>query len=228
MSQPEAAEPAAPAAITLQADDVAALEQALAWSKALAAPTRLALLGALAARPGEAVALADLAARAGSGAARLDREIAILAEAGLVEVVEWTAPGPGQEPRPARVAFNRAYLQAAPGVIAALHRAVAQARPEPAAPAPDERTRVLERLFQGGRLLSWPAQYKRQFWVTEAVARAFEPGRAYSEREVDAILKDVYAVDHCTLRRFLVDLHFLERDHNIYWKAAEQPQGATP
>jgi hypothetical protein len=51
--------------------------------------------------------------------------------------------------------------------------------------------------------------------VLEALLPRFAPGRSYPEREVDAILKEVFA-DHCTLRRALVDFGYLARAGGTY------------
>ena len=72
--------------------------------------------------------------------------------------------------------------------------------------------------MQNGRLISWPVQVKQQMYVLEEVAQAFARDRTYSEREVDAILKEIYAYDHCTLRRALIDQRFLRREQGIYSK----------
>jgi len=66
-----------------------------------------------------------------------------------------------------------------------------------------------------------------------AAARAFAPGRTYSEREVNAILQDwlagegsMLAVDHVELRRWLVDCRVLARDDygRAYALAAPAPE----
>jgi hypothetical protein len=67
-----------------------------------------------------------------------------------------------------------------------------------------------------GRLLAWPRRFKRQYVVIEEISRRFEPGVDYTEGEVDAMLKEIYPPDHCTLRRYLVDLRFVYRAKGIY------------
>jgi hypothetical protein len=81
---------------------------------------------------------------------------------------------------------------------------------------PDFRTQVLERYMPEGRLLAWPSRFKRQYLIIEEIARRFEPGVEYTERVVDALLKEIYPQDHCTLRRYLVDLRFVNRCNGIY------------
>ena len=80
----------------------------------------------------------------------------------------------------------------------------------------DFRSETLQKLMPEGRLITWPAKFKRQYIVIEEIARRFAPGIEYTEREVDAILKEIYPPDHCTLRRYLVELRFVYRNKGIY------------
>ena len=80
----------------------------------------------------------------------------------------------------------------------------------------DFRSQIIQRYMPEGRLLSWPARFKRQYILIEEISRRFEPGIDYSEREVDVMLKEIYPVDHCTLRRYLVDLRFVHRRNGVY------------
>ena len=82
--------------------------------------------------------------------------------------------------------------------------------------APSFRDDVLAKYMPEGRLLQWPSKFKRQYIIIEELAKRFEPGVDYTEREVDAMLKDIYPRDHCTLRRYLVDLRFVSRKDGIY------------
>ncbi len=80
----------------------------------------------------------------------------------------------------------------------------------------DFRSKVLRQYLPEGKLLAWPSKFKRQYIVIEEIARRFDPGVDYTEREVDDLLKDIYASDHCTLRRYLVELRFVHRSGGIY------------
>lgn len=75
--------------------------------------------------------------------------------------------------------------------------------------------KVLKAFFKRGRLVSIPAQLKKQQIIFEKIARQFEPERAYSEKEVNVILVDFHD-DVAMLRRGLVDHGFMERDGGIY------------
>ena len=54
--------------------------------------------------------------------------------------------------------------------------------------------------------------------VLERVALEFEPGVRYEEREVNAIV-GAFFNDHASLRRYLVDEGFLDREAGTYWRA---------
>ena len=58
------------------------------------------------------------------------------------------------------------------------------------------------------------------------LAQRFEPGRRYSESEVNAALAGD-APDHATLRRLLVDHGFLDRAGGVYWRR-DPTAGAAP
>lgn len=76
------------------------------------------------------------------------------------------------------------------------------------------------RTFLGpdGRITSLPAKHSKRLVLLDHVARAFEVGVRYPERDVDAILR-AFHDDHAALRRYLVDEGFLTRDHGIYWRS---------
>lgn len=88
------------------------------------------------------------------------------------------------------------------------------------------RRRVLETFFEGGRLKSIPVQRKKERIVLEELARAFAPGRAYSEREVNLILSGFYD-DFCTLRRDLISEQLMTRKDGIY-RLLPQEEAVTP
>lgn len=64
-----------------------------------------------------------------------------------------------------------------------------------------------------GRLTQWPARQKVQKQATAFLARRFELGREYTEREVNALLQDAHTfADWAMLRRVLFDWCFLDRE----------------
>ena len=78
------------------------------------------------------------------------------------------------------------------------------------------REKVLRSFFdEDGRLRTIPAQRKKRLIVLERLAEAFEPGRTYSEREVNLVIADFHD-DFCTLRREMVDEHLMSREDGRY------------
>ncbi len=211
--------------IELTTEQVAQLSMAAAVAKAVASPMRLAILGALAGRQAVPTPVADLAAISTRPITQVERDLQQLADADLITITEWRPTRPGGEPHPYEVAFNPVYLQAMPAVIGALHALLKQAQPTGTAAA-DDTERTLRRFFQNGRLVSFPVQPKLQQVVLDQIVVAFDFDRLYDEREVDAILKDIYAYDHCLVRRYLVDYHYLDRSTGVYRRRAAQPLGA--
>jgi hypothetical protein len=69
-----------------------------------------------------------------------------------------------------------------------------------------------------GILKSFPRKEKRKIAILRHIAGKFQPGRTYTEKEVNAILKDTFA-DYVTLRRYLIEYGFLDRknDGSSYW-----------
>jgi len=79
------------------------------------------------------------------------------------------------------------------------------------------RQRVLDSFFEYGKLKTIPAQRKKERIILEELVKAFEPGRFYTEREVNIIIADYYD-DFCTLRRDMVDEKLLGRSREAYWR----------
>ena len=77
------------------------------------------------------------------------------------------------------------------------------------------RRKVIDAFFEYGRLKSIPAQRKKERIVLEEIAKAFEAGRIYSEREVNIIIAD-YHDDFCTIRRDMISEGLMERDEKGY------------
>lgn len=90
----------------------------------------------------------------------------------------------------------------------------------------DEGTDAVLRTFvRGGRLIRLPAQWHRKLVVLRHIAeQTFEPDVEYPERTVNEKLRawcEDAPVDHVTLRRYLVDLHHLTREHGVYRRPAQ-------
>jgi len=79
------------------------------------------------------------------------------------------------------------------------------------------RSKVLDAFFRHGRLEKLPAQHKKRLIVLEQFAMRFEPGRQYSEQEVTALIMPLFD-DYCTIRRLLVDEGLVLREGSTYWR----------
>jgi hypothetical protein len=189
-----------------------------AIAKALAAPGRLALVGVLATCFPLPVEVSDLQAQFKRLGTTFDRELGQLAEAGLIEIVEWQPAAPGTTPEPALVAFSSAYLRRIPQLITTLHQIERQVHPAAPRPVLSERERILNRFMPGSQVLAWPEPFMQQRYLSEEIVKRFAPDTRYTEREVNAILKEVYAYDYCVVRRSLIDLGLMQRDHGVYWR----------
>lgn len=82
---------------------------------------------------------------------------------------------------------------------------------------PDDRRRVLDSSLRHGRLLRMPAKRSQRLILLDHLAQRFEPGKKYTEKQVNAMLASVDS-DTATLRRYLVDEAMLDRDGGLYWR----------
>jgi hypothetical protein len=67
-----------------------------------------------------------------------------------------------------------------------------------------------------------PRAGRRRRIVLEHIVQRFEPGRRYSEVEVNLELRQVWPRDVAALRRYLVDAQLLERAGGEYWRIGGQ------
>ena len=77
------------------------------------------------------------------------------------------------------------------------------------------RQKVLNSFFVYGKLTSIPTQKKKELIVLEEIVKVFEPGRDYTEREVNILLADFHD-DFCTLRRDMIGEGLMQREHQVY------------
>lgn len=85
----------------------------------------------------------------------------------------------------------------------------------------DEAEKVLKKYFPDGTdgpLSNFKMQQKHKLIVLREITKRFQGNHNYTEKEVNEILKTVYE-DHVTLRRYLIDYGFLDRqpDGSQYW-----------
>lgn len=162
----------------------------------LAEPDRLAAFAAvvLGARTAE-----DVAGATGLTSRQVAVALRRLTDGGLVEAS-------GGELVADAGAFKTAVREAAPG-----KEPDTDLHPDPS------RAAVLRTFIRDGRLVQIPAARGKRRVVLEHIAMAFEPGRKYPERVVDAVLR-AWHPDHATLRRYLVDEELMDREAGRYWR----------
>jgi predicted transcriptional regulator len=185
----------------------APLHTALRFFKALADETRLRMLAILADRE---ASVEELAAMLNLRAPTVSHHLARLKEVGLVRM------------RPEGTAH--VYRLDVDALRAMSKGLLAAEKLTSLAEAPDGHAwerKVLRDFFEGERLKEIPASRKKRFVILKWLADQFEPGRRYTEREVNEILKRYHA-DTATLRRELIsDAHrLMQRDGGVYWRVA--------
>src|SRR5262245_11381697 len=168
--------------------------------RALADPERLAIAGALSRSSRSATELAE---ELDLEVARVRRHLNRLSAAGVVrladdrrtyrldpETLRWAAEQVGP-PRDAGLALGAAN---------------------------EDEEAVLRAFFRNGRLTEIPVKASKRRIVLERIALEFELGVRYDEKTVNAIVGR-FSLDHASLRRYLVDEGFLDRDHGTYWRS---------
>lgn len=85
----------------------------------------------------------------------------------------------------------------------------------------DEFNKAIAKYFPegpDGPISEYPLKEKRRVIILTKVVERFDRNRQYSEKEVNEILKEVYA-DYAMLRRHLVEYGFMDRipDGSTYW-----------
>jgi len=83
------------------------------------------------------------------------------------------------------------------------------------------RNRVIQTFFEYGKLKSIPAQRKKERIILEEIAKVFEPGRIYTEREVNLLIADFHD-DFCTIRRDMIGEKIMIRENGKYWLTEEE------
>jgi predicted transcriptional regulator len=187
--------------------------------KALADDSRLTLLRLL---NDAELTVGDLAAKVDLGEPTVSHHLARLREAGLVTL---------------RMAGNQRFYRVNPTGLEKFKQLAAEIEkfpPQTEQPDCAEADawisalgwdawdqQVLREHTSCGILTSLPGKQKKMQVIIRWLATLFEPDRLYSEPEVNAILKPVYAEDYISLRRDLVDLGYLRRERGggKYWLA---------
>ncbi|WP_391119066.1 DUF2087 domain-containing protein [Psychrobacillus sp. L3] len=85
----------------------------------------------------------------------------------------------------------------------------------------EEQADVEKKFFPAGvdgPLIKFPKKEKQKLATLRVIIKRFEQEKTYSEKEINEVLKNVYA-DFVTLRRYLIEYGFLDRkdDGSAYW-----------
>jgi hypothetical protein len=91
-------------------------------------------------------------------------------------------------------------------VLQALNREIGKTLPQKPA------LTGLERFFKDGKLVTYPKDHGDRMLVLEHMIGLFEPGRRYTEKEVNDTLK-TFNPDYASYRRYLVDAGLIAREH---------------
>ena len=83
--------------------------------------------------------------------------------------------------------------------------------------------RTVRIFFEGPQLRSIPTKRKARVVVLLELLARFTPGRRYAEREVNEVLREAHD-DFASLRRELIDYHYLSRADGEYWVTEERPE----
>ena len=75
--------------------------------------------------------------------------------------------------------------------------------------------KVKKVFWRDGLIVMMPSQLKKRKVLLDLLALDFEPGRSYTEQEVNFKLLDHYD-DYCTVRREMVDFGLLVRNNGLY------------
>ena len=84
--------------------------------------------------------------------------------------------------------------------------------------ADDATSELVGRFVKDGRLVIVPSKRSKLLPVLDHIAQSFEPGRTYTEPEVNATLM-AFHDDYVALRRYLVDEGFMTRENGVYWRS---------
>lgn len=180
--------------------------------KSLTDPTRLRILGALAADGGS---VEEIAERVRVAPAAVAHHLARLHAAGIVE-------SSGRWPR-ARYRLRPQRLNELGRSLDELEHEADDVAPAIRPPAgrelSGEESHVLAGFFEADRLLTIPAQARKRLLVLRYLRdRCFAEDRDYPEKEVNQLLA-VFHPDPAALRRYLVDSGLMTRAAGIYRRA---------
>lgn len=173
--------------------------------KSLGHPARLLILNLIEMKPRHGEELAEIL---GLNPATISHHLSKLSDAGLL------------------VSRKDQYYQVYSMVEGVLDRSLADVvfLPQPGLPANVQedayRAKVLRTFIKRGRLVQFPAQLKKRQVVLERILQEFEPGRKYTEREVNLVLLE-FNEDVASLRRGMIEYRYMQREKGVYWRVDE-------
>ncbi len=194
----------------------------LSFFKALADETRLKIVGVLAREPcsGE-----QLAAIVGVKPATITHHLQRLTAAGLVSV------------RPA--GHSKVYHLRMDAIHSLAERLLAEKDEPPTQAAPDQtrqwpdsalakaaadldldaydRKVLKDFLRRDGTLKALPVQEKKLLSVARHLVKEFEPGRQYTEKQVNEVIAPFHP-DTASLRRAMIEFKLMDRASGKYWR----------
>jgi hypothetical protein len=178
----------------------------LDFFKAMASEERLKIIGALAT---EKLTLEELSKRLSLPVAAISHHLESLVRLGFVRLE------------------NQSYRLEPRAVEAMARQTLANQRETTSAEDFDgdayERKVLADYFTPQGKLKSLPAQLKKLLVILRYIVhKEFQPGVRYAEKEVNTILSR-YFTDTASLRRYMVDNHYLAREKGIYWILESTP-----
>ena len=185
-------------------------EQLLTFFKALADANRLKIVGLLAQQP---YTVEQLAALLNLRPPTISHHLKLLSEAGLVSAR-------------AESYYNLYKLESGMLEQIARHLLAQDKLPSMAAEVDLEaydRMVLRNVLLPDGRLKVIPAQRKKREVVLRHILKSFQPGRHYTEKQVNDILSRFHD-DTATLRREMIVYKLMKRSEGEYWRTDDQDQ----
>lgn len=82
----------------------------------------------------------------------------------------------------------------------------------------DEAAKVLRVFVSDGRIVQIPTVHSKRMILLDWLVQDFEPGRRYSEAQVNLVIGKRHA-DTAALRRYMVDEGLLDREDRQYWRS---------
>jgi len=75
--------------------------------------------------------------------------------------------------------------------------------------------KIKDNFFKEGKLISIPVQRKKRQVILQEIAKSFELGKEYPEKEVNLIISEFH-FDFCTIRREFIMNKMFTRENGIY------------